>query len=357
MTRGESNGGRDHRATTPSSTPPSTPPSPETRELPSSSPTLPHFHVKTGNTCINPSPSLTISSSTTATPPPSASVPKVASDNVNSMTSSSDFITPESIANNDVQKVIKDIIAGYYPGAWPCLKKVPQETKDLWFQKFSTYYTWNPMDAFQIRKNFYFRAGKWLREVMGRCRRLKKKTDWMSKEVWEGLQCEWADEKFQAISQVNKTNRLTNVISASTVYQDGSASLSNHKRKLAESLDHPSSLIEESEKCCKTEEDNWTCSKADDAVEKFRKLSDDRNITSQGLPESSLSTSVNDQQLWLQNQINEILRENRIMRRDMKRINKQMQQLVSLMSDKFGIALKEIMSASEHSSSDNNSPS
>ncbi|KAL0426833.1 UNVERIFIED_CONTAM: hypothetical protein Slati_2858100 [Sesamum latifolium] len=355
MARGGSSGGSDHRDT-PSSTPSPAPPSPETRESPSSSPTLPSLHVETGNTCVNPSTSRTVSSSTTATLP-SASEPKVASNNVDSITTPSNFITPEALANNDVQKVIKDIIAGYYPGAWPCLKKVPQETKDLWFQKFSTYYTWNPMDAFQIRKNFYFRAGKWLREVMGRCRRIKKKTDWMSDEVWEGLQSEWADEKFQAISQVNKTNRLTNVISASTVYQDGSASFSNHKRKLEELVDLQPSLIEEPEKCCKRKEDNGTCSKAEDAVEKFRKLGDDRIIASQGLPESSSSTSVNDQQLWLQNQINEILRENRIMRRDLKRINKQMQQLISLVADKFGIALEKITSASEDSSSDNNSPS
>ncbi|KAL0333740.1 UNVERIFIED_CONTAM: hypothetical protein Sangu_1530200 [Sesamum angustifolium] len=339
MAQEGSSGDRDHRAT-PSSTPPPTPPSPETRESPSSSPTLLPFRVETGNTCVNPSPSSTtvVAAAAAATaPPPSASVPKVASNNVDSITTPSNFITPEDIA-----RFIKDIIAGYYPGAWPCLKKVPQETKDLWFQKFSTYYTWNPMDAFQIRKNFYFRAGKWLREVMGRCRRLKKKTDWMSDEVWAGLQSEWADEKFQAISQVNKTNRMTNVISASTVYQDSFVSFSNHKRKLEESLDHPPSLIEEPEKCCKTKEDNWTCSKAEDAMEKFRRLSDDRNIASQGLPESSSSTSINDQQLWLQNQINEILRENRIMRRDLNLINKQMRQLISLMADKFGIALKKL---------------
>ncbi|KAL0433254.1 UNVERIFIED_CONTAM: hypothetical protein Slati_2659700 [Sesamum latifolium] len=136
----------------------------------------------------------------------------------------------------------------------------------VWNALTEACYTLNPIDTSKIQSNFNFKVEKWIREAMGRCRRGSKKADWMSNDVWAGLQNAWASEKFQAILQINKTNRQKNIASASTIYQGGSASISKHKRKL----------------------------------EQFQKLNDNHNIASEYLPESSSSAFVNGQQLWLE---------------------------------------------------------
>ncbi|KAL0310324.1 UNVERIFIED_CONTAM: hypothetical protein Scaly_2939300 [Sesamum calycinum] len=128
------------------------------------------------------------------------------------------------------------------------------------------HYTWNPIDASQIHRNFNFRVGKWIREAMGRCRRGNKKADWMSNEVWAGLQSAWASEKFQNISQINKTNRQKIIAFASTIYRGGSASISKHKQKLEGLLGRPPSLIERLEKCWKTKQGNWAGPRAEEVV-------------------------------------------------------------------------------------------
>ncbi|KAL0321978.1 UNVERIFIED_CONTAM: hypothetical protein Scaly_2494200 [Sesamum calycinum] len=241
------------------------------------------------------------------------------------------------------------------------------------------HYTWNPTDASQIRSNFNFRVGKWIREAMGRCRRGNKKADWMSNEVWAELQSVWASEKFQNISQINKINRQKNVASASTV--EGL-------------LGRPPSLIEQLEKRWKTKQGNWAGPRAEEAVEKFKKLND--GIISQHLPESSSSISVNDHQLWLKaiggvkkgriwsmgsetklstsrtstttNTVNpmpeqgeselvqKLLLENKTMRREIKHTRKEMQMLKMQFANKFGTPLEDVNEL-EDDSSDNDPPS
>ncbi|KAL0310455.1 UNVERIFIED_CONTAM: hypothetical protein Scaly_2926700 [Sesamum calycinum] len=300
MVRGGSRGGRGHRVA-PSSTPPPIPPSPIVRETLSSSPTLPPSHVGIGNTHVAPSPlpSPAVSSSATPPPPPpppSTSIPEAASNNVPSITTQSNFITPK---DSDVMTVIKPIITGYYLGPWPCFKDVPQETKDFWFRKFS-----------------------------------------------EGL------------------------------------------------LGCPPSLIEQLEKCWKTKQGNWAGPRAEEVVENFKKLNDD--VTSQHLPESPSSTSVNDQQLWLEaiggvkkgriwgmgsetrlstsrtstttNTVNpmpeqgeselvqKLLLENKTMPQEIKHTQKEMQMLKMQFANKFGTVLEDV-NESEDGSSDNDPPS
>ncbi|KAL0374058.1 UNVERIFIED_CONTAM: hypothetical protein Sradi_3321500 [Sesamum radiatum] len=65
-------------------------------------------------------------------------------------------------------------------------------------------------------------------------------------------------------------------------------------------LGRPPSLIEQLEKCWKTKQDNWAGPRAEEAMEKFQMFNDDHNISSEHLPESLSSASVNDQQLWLE---------------------------------------------------------
>ncbi|KAL0379206.1 UNVERIFIED_CONTAM: hypothetical protein Sradi_3226100 [Sesamum radiatum] len=376
-----------------SSTPPPIPPSPIAREILSSSP-LPSSHVGMENTHIAPSPSPAVSSSVAPPPPPSKSIPEAASNNVPSITTPTNFITPKLILDSDIVPVIKPIITGYYLGPWPCFKDVPQETKDFWFENLARY-TWDPLDASQIRRNFNFRVEKWIREAMGRCRGANKKADWMSNDIWAGLQSAWASEKFQAISKINKTNRQKNIASASTIYRGGSASISKHKGKLEGLLGRPPLLIEQLEKCWKTKQGNWAGPRAEEAVEKFQKLNDDHIIASENLPQSSSSASVNDQQLWLEaiggpkkgriwgmgsearlstytsttantpdptsehsesELVQKLLIENKTMRREIKQTQKEMQMLKKQFASKFGSTLDNVIE-SEDDSRDDDLPS
>ncbi|KAL0307869.1 UNVERIFIED_CONTAM: hypothetical protein Sangu_3007200 [Sesamum angustifolium] len=234
------------------------------------------------------------------------------------------------------------------------LQPLIQELVQLW----QGHYTWNPTDASQIRSIFNFRVGKWIREAMGRCRRGNKKADWMSNEVWAGLQSVWASEKFHNISHKINRQRMLHLLLPSI--EEGL-------------LGRPPSLNEELEKCWKTKQGNWAGPRAEEAVEKFKKLNDD--VISQHLPESSSSTSVNDHQLWLEaiggvkkgriwgmgsetklstsrtltttNTVNpmpeqgeselvqKLLLENKTMRREIKHTQKEMQMLKMQFANKF----------------------
>ncbi|KAL0402397.1 UNVERIFIED_CONTAM: hypothetical protein Slati_4269600 [Sesamum latifolium] len=118
----------------------------------------------------------------------------------------------------------------------------------------------------------------------------------------------------------------------------------------ADSLGRPPTLMEQLEMCWKTKVGNWAGPRVANAVKKFQKLSNDLNITSQSLPESLSSTSVNDQRLWL-----EVI--GGAKKGQVWGIGSEARASTCSITDKFGTELEEDTSELEDSSGDNNSPS
>ncbi|KAL3838752.1 hypothetical protein ACJIZ3_023343 [Penstemon smallii] len=99
-----------------------------------------------------------------------------------------------------------------YEGAWICYSEVPQDVKEMWFNKFNDKYRWNQENERAIRRISKMKARKELFDRLYKQRVEKKfqRPNWIGVGYWDIMVHRWkTDPKFIASSQKNKQNRAS----------------------------------------------------------------------------------------------------------------------------------------------------
>ncbi|KAL6505414.1 hypothetical protein OROHE_022793 [Orobanche hederae] len=136
---------------------------------------------------------------------------------------------PDSRVTSDIVVTIK----GNFEGAWATWRKVPQEMRDLYWDKFKRY-TW--LSQKERKKGVRLKNAKDLIDL---------NPEWMNSTIWNKLIKDvWSKKEWQNKSDSGTKNRLRGNDKASPTYTGGSIPMSAHEIRLRKELKRNPSELE-----------------------------------------------------------------------------------------------------------------
>ncbi|CAN6900580.1 hypothetical protein Bca4012_093362 [Brassica carinata] len=113
--------------------------------------------------------------------------------------------------NGKISKAILKMMKSDLPGPYPTYKHLPRDVKTRWFRAFAQQFTWEPSITETVKIAYEKKAQKSfssnLCEWKEKWKLNKDPPEWVSDDNWLGYELLWKDEKVQAKSSTNSTNR------------------------------------------------------------------------------------------------------------------------------------------------------
>ncbi|KAH0916188.1 hypothetical protein HID58_030634 [Brassica napus] len=113
--------------------------------------------------------------------------------------------------NGKISKAILKMMKSDLPGPYPTYKHLPRDAKTRWFRAFAQQFTWEPSITETVKIAYEKKAQKSfssnLCEWKEKWKLNKDPPEWVSDDNWLGYDLMWKDEKVQAKSSTNSTNR------------------------------------------------------------------------------------------------------------------------------------------------------
>ncbi|KAL6584213.1 hypothetical protein OROMI_003502 [Orobanche minor] len=154
---------------------------------------------------------------------------------------------PDSRVTSDIVVTIK----GNFEGAWATWRKVTQEMRDLYWDKFKKHFKWPMRGESQIYRAWCKNCSDRFRDILGSARKNAKKVsgsknakdwidlnpEWMNSTIWNKLIKDvWSKKEWQDKSDSGTKNRLSGNDKASPTYTGGSIPMSAHEIRLRKEL-------------------------------------------------------------------------------------------------------------------------
>ncbi|XP_045802242.1 uncharacterized protein LOC123895800 [Trifolium pratense] len=157
----------------------------------------------------------------------------------------------------------------------PTWGKSTKDMRDLWFNEFKKYCTWEPKyearicQIFDIKGDARFR-GIMYQERFNYVKDPNYKPKYMSLPIWNQLKHYWAtDKKYKNLSVANTINRASN--EGSSMHTGGSISMGEHARRMEEATGIKPTFEEMFAKCHMKQNKSWVDNRAKNAFEGFKK--------------------------------------------------------------------------------------
>nr|XP_016493822.1 PREDICTED: uncharacterized protein LOC107813119 [Nicotiana tabacum] len=115
----------------------------------------------------------------------------------------------EFIPNNEVTKIITDILASLYLTPYPTWSDFPESLVEQMFNQFKTKCSWEDQYNREICKNWEYKCRKRLSDSFSTARRVKKKPSWVLPHIWVDLEKYWTTNKFKKQSEQGKKARTS----------------------------------------------------------------------------------------------------------------------------------------------------
>ncbi|KAL6580358.1 hypothetical protein OROMI_008382 [Orobanche minor] len=154
---------------------------------------------------------------------------------------------PDSRVTSDIMVTIN----GNFEGAWATWRKVPQEMRDLYWDKFKKHFKWPLRGESQIYRAWCKTCSDRFRDILGSSRKNAKKVsgsknakdwidlnpEWMNSTIWNKLIKDvWSKKEWKNKSDSGTKNCLSGNNKASPTYTGGSIPMSAHEIRLRKEL-------------------------------------------------------------------------------------------------------------------------
>ncbi|MED6140241.1 hypothetical protein PIB30_091307 [Stylosanthes scabra] len=71
------------------------------------------------------------------------------------------------------------------------LEKIPEVTRQLWWEKFESKYEFIPLDHVHAQNNFEKQGATLLKNLLAKARKSRVKPKWIEEVVWDALCLYW----------------------------------------------------------------------------------------------------------------------------------------------------------------------
>ncbi|WJX78911.1 hypothetical protein P8452_62088 [Trifolium repens] len=135
----------------------------------------------------------------------------------------------------DAANGIRDMMRSNYTEPWTSWKRIPTETRDLWFRELKKKFKFCPPDDAWARNNFETRGAAIMKNNLCKARLTKKRPSWIDSDVWNALDEKWKNPEYKKKCMQAKTNRASDRDGfGKPLHTCGSITTSQHRANLTE---------------------------------------------------------------------------------------------------------------------------